>query len=93
MPLSRVTFRAAGSFAIRWTVMAFLTLAPGLVAADHGAPVLPPKTGVDWTTWLLIGGAVAAIGLAAWAFLAPDRAESRDGSASSEGAQPRRPIR
>ena len=66
--------------------MAFFTLAPGLVAADHGAPVLPPKTGVDWTTWLLVAGAVAAVGLAAWAFLAPDRAESRDGSASSEGA-------
>jgi LPXTG-motif cell wall-anchored protein len=93
MPPSRVTFRAAGSLAIRWTVMAFFTLAPALVAADHGAPVLPPKTGVDWTTWLLIAGAVAAVGLAAWAFLAPDRAESRDGSASSEGAQPRPPTR
>ena len=75
--------------------MAFLTLAPGLVAADHGAPVLPPKTGVDWTSWLLIGGAVAAVGLAAWAFFAPDRAESRHGirdppRAIGAGGRPRR---
>ena len=68
--------------------MAFFALAPALAAADHGAPVLPPKTGVDWTTWLLIVGAVAAVGLAAWAFLAPDRGESRSGAASSEGAKP-----
>jgi LPXTG-motif cell wall-anchored protein len=63
------------------------------VAADHGAPVRPPKTGVDWTTWLLIAGAVAAVGLGAWAFLAPDRAESSHGSGSSQGAQPRPPTR
>ena len=73
--------------------MAFSVLAPAVVSADHGAPVLPPKTGADWTTWLLIVGAVAAVGLAAWAFLAPDRTEPRGGSASSEGAQPRPPTR
>jgi LPXTG-motif cell wall-anchored protein len=73
--------------------MPFLALVPGLAAADHAAPVLPPKTGVDWTTWLLIAGAVAAVGLAAWAFLAPDRAEPRGGSASSQGAEPRPPTR
>jgi LPXTG-motif cell wall-anchored protein len=72
--------------------MAFFTLASGLAAADHGAPVLPPKTGVDWTTWLLIVGAVAAVGLAAWAFLAPDRTESRK-SGASEGVKPGPPAR
>jgi LPXTG-motif cell wall-anchored protein len=54
--------------------------------------VLPPKTGVDWTTWLLIVGAVAAVGLAAWAFLAPDRTESHGGSAAPKGAEPRPPA-
>jgi len=73
--------------------MASLALAPGLAAADHGAPVLPPRTGADWTTWALVAGAVAAVGLAAWAFLAPDRRESGGESASSEGAEPRPPTR
>ena len=92
MPPSRVSLRAAWGPAIRWMLTAFFWVAPGLAAADHTAPVLPPKTGVDWTTWLLIVGAVAAVGLAAWAFLAPDRTESHGGSAAPKGAEPRPPA-
>src|SRR5262245_45105482 len=93
MPPSRISLRAAWGPAIRWMLTGFFLGAPGLAAADHAAPVLPPKTGVDWTTWLLIVGAVAAVGLAAWAFLAPDRAESPGASAGPKGAEPRPPAR
>ena len=72
--------------------MASLALAPGLAAADHGAPVLPPRTGADWTAWVLVAGAVAAVGLAAWALPRPDRRESRDGVRIVRGAQPRHPT-
>jgi hypothetical protein len=43
-------------------------------AADHGAPATP--AGGDWTVWLLVGGALVAVGLAAWAFLAPERPDA-----------------
>jgi LPXTG-motif cell wall-anchored protein len=72
--------------------MAAIALAPELAAADHAAPVLPPKTGADWTTWLLIAGAVAAVVLAAWAFLAPDREDHPARPGSSESAEPRPPA-
>jgi hypothetical protein len=46
---------------------------PGLVLADHGVPAAPEGGSLGWVSWLLISGAVAAVGLAAWAFLAPER--------------------
>jgi hypothetical protein len=50
-----------------------LSLIPGLVLADHGVPAPPQGGGLGWVSWLLISGAVAAVGLAAWALLAPER--------------------
>jgi hypothetical protein len=86
------TLRAAGRFATRWIAVVGLGLAPALASADHGG--LPPlKSGLDWTTWLLIVGAIAAVGIAAWAFFAPDRPEGRPGSTPpdrSESESPRR---
>ena len=79
MPPLRVLFRAAGRSATRWIATVFFGLTPGLAAADHGAPALPPRSGLDWTSWLLVAGAVAAVSLAAWAFFAPDRTEARPG--------------
>ncbi len=62
------------------TALVALALLPLDAAADHVAP--PVTTGLGWTTWLLIAGAVAAVALAAWAFFAPDRPEPpRDASA------------
>jgi hypothetical protein len=49
-------------------------LAPLRALADHPGGATP-SGGVDWTTWLLAAGALVAIGLAAWAFLAPERTE------------------
>jgi hypothetical protein len=95
MPPLRVlsrALRAAGRFASRWIATAFCGLIPGLAGADHGAPVLPPRTGLDWMSWLLVAGAVAAVGLAAWAFFAPDRAAARPGSTPPDRSEPERPA-
>jgi hypothetical protein len=48
-----------------------LTNAARLAFADHGIPA-PARTGFGWLSWLLVAGAVVAVGLAAWAFFAPD---------------------
>jgi hypothetical protein len=60
---------------MRWIVLAVCLLVTALASADHGVPP-PPRGGLGWLVWLLIVGAVAAVGLAAWAFFAPDRPES-----------------
>ena len=91
MPPLRVLCRAAGRSATRWIATAFFGLTPGGAAADHGAPVLPPRGGLAWTSWLLVAGAVAAVGLAAWAFFAPDRTEARPGSTAPGGSEPEPP--
>ena len=94
MPPLRVPLRAAGRSATGWIATVALALVPGLAGADHGAPALPPRTGFDWTSWLLIGGAVAAVSLAAWAFFAPDRPAAgpspRD-PRRSDGSEPESP--
>jgi hypothetical protein len=91
MPPLRVPFRAAGRSAAGWIATVFFGLTPGLAAADHGALVLPPRGGLAWTSWLLVAGAVAAVGLAAWAFFAPDRTEARPGSTAPGGSEPEPP--
>jgi hypothetical protein len=57
---------------MRWIVTAVVLLAAAPALADHGMPA-SARGGFDWTTWLLVAGAVVAVGLAAWAFFAPDR--------------------
>lgn len=91
MPPLRVLFRAAGRSATGWFATAVFALVSGPAGADHGAPVLPPRTGFDWTSWLLIGGAIAAVSLAAWAFFAPDQPAARRGSMVSDGSEPESP--
>ena len=41
-------------------------------------------------SWLLVGGAVIAVGLAAWAFFAPDRPDSGPGASRRDGPEPPR---
>ena len=57
-------------------VVAVVLLTAALALADHGVPA-SARSGSDWTTWLLVAGAVAAVILAAWAFFAPDRPDGR----------------
>ena len=72
---------------MRWIVMAVCALTTAPAMADHGVP-LPARSGLGWMTWVLIGGAVVAVGLAAWAFFAPDRPEGVPGSSAPDGAEP-----
>jgi hypothetical protein len=67
-----------------------LALAPLQALADHGMPATPTR-GIDWTTWVLVAGAVVALGLAAWAFLAPERAEPPAPESPTRGEAPPRP--
>ena len=78
MPPLKVLLRAPGRSApIRIATVA-VALVPTLAAADHLGPVGAARGGgLDWTSWLLVAGAVAAVGLAAWAFFAPDRSDER----------------
>jgi hypothetical protein len=59
-------------------------------SADHGVPA-SGRPGPGWTLWLLIAGAVAAVGLAAWAFFAPDRREDAARPTPPDGAGPEPP--
>jgi hypothetical protein len=59
---------------------AALAASARLAFADHPIAA-PPAGGFGWLSWLLVAGAVVAVGLAAWAFFAPD-----DADASSEPA-------
>lgn len=92
MPPLRILFRAAGRSATRWIATVFFGLTPGVAAADHGAPVLPSRSGLDWTSWLLVAGAVAAVSLAAWAFFAPDHTAARPGSTAPDALEPEPPA-
>ena len=80
MPLPKALFRAMGRSALHCIAPAVFALAPTFAAADHAGPVGAARGGgLDWTSWLLVAGAVAAVGLAAWAFFAPDRSDDRAG--------------
>jgi hypothetical protein len=72
---------------MRWIVLAVCLLAAAPTLADHGVPV-PARGGLGWMTWLLVGGAVIAVGLAAWAFFAPDRPEGGPSSARGDRSEP-----
>jgi hypothetical protein len=79
-------------FDMRWIATAILALTPALAMADHGAPT-PARTGLGWTSWLLIAGAIVAVSLAAWAFFAPDRPEHRRRPTPQDGPEPEPPAR
>ena len=89
MPRPRKPARAVTRFVARWLATTALGLVPAAAVADHFAPV-SPKRGFDWMTWLLVAGAVAAVGLAAWAFFAPERSDSRAEGPESEPESTRR---
>jgi hypothetical protein len=72
---------------MRWIVTAVCLLATARALADHGVPA-PARSGLGWMSWLLVGGAVIAVGLAAWAFFAPDRPEGRPGCSREDGPEP-----
>lgn len=76
MPHPRMPARAVTRVVARSLETTALGLIPRAALADHFSPV-SPKLGFDWMTWLLVAGAVAAVGLAAWAFFAPERPASR----------------
>lgn len=61
-------------------------LLPGLrlASADHGAPATA-RPGSGWMSWLLVAGAVVAVGLAAWAFFAPDPGDGASTPADPSG--------
>jgi hypothetical protein len=93
MPPSRVPLRAAERAATAWIVTAVPALTARVATADHGGPV-SGKGGLDWMTWLLLAGAVAAVSLAAWAFFAPDRAETRrTPPTDADASEPEPPAR
>jgi hypothetical protein len=78
MPPVKVLLRAFGRSALIRIATLAAALVPTLAAADHfGAVGAARGGGLDWTSWLLVAGAVAAAGLAAWAFFAPDRSDER----------------
>jgi hypothetical protein len=85
--------RTAGRSAPTWIVTAAFGLLPDLVTADHLGPVGPARGGLDWTSWLLVVGAVAAVGLAAWAFFAPDRPDGRAGPPPPDRSESEPPVR
>jgi len=55
----------------------------GPASADHS---LPPVrgSGPDWMAWLLVTGGLLAVGLAAWAFLAPEKSSGSGGPGEPE---------
>ena len=72
---------------MRWIVLAVCLLAAAPTLADHGVPT-PARSGLGWMSWLLVGGAVIAVSLAAWAFFAPDRPDGGPGSSRRNGPEP-----
>jgi hypothetical protein len=71
-----------------------LALLPALAAADHFGPVGAARGGgLDWTSWLLVAGAVAAVGLAAWAFFAPDHPDNQGAQPSPDQSKSEPPAR
>jgi hypothetical protein len=77
---------------MRWIVIAVVLLTTALALADHGVPA-SARSGFDWTTWLLVAGAVAAVSLAAWAFFAPDRPEDRPRPTAPDRPESQPPTR
>jgi hypothetical protein len=77
---------------MRWIAAAIVTLATGVATADHGVPA-PAAGRLGWTTWLLVAGAVVAVGLAAWAFFAPDRPDDPAEPGTRRSREPERPSR
>ena len=84
---------APGRSARTWTATAVFGLLPDLVSADHLGSVGPARGGLDWTSWLLVAGAVAAVSLAAWAFFAPDRSDRRSDPPSPDRTESEPPAR
>jgi drug/metabolite transporter (DMT)-like permease len=76
MPSCKDLLVVTGRFGRALTATVLLSLGATLVFADHGVPS-PARTGFGWMSWLLVAGAVIAVGLAAWAFFAPDREPNR----------------
>lgn len=94
MPLPKALFRAMGRAAPRWITPVAFALVPTLSAADHLGPVGAARGGgLDWTSWLLVAGAVAAVGLAAWAFFAPDRSDGRADPPAPDRSESEPPAR
>jgi hypothetical protein len=78
MPSVTIPLHAARRSAPSWIVTVAVALVPVLAAADHlGGVGAVRGGGLDWISWLLVAGAVAAVSLAAWAFFAPDRTDGR----------------
>jgi LPXTG-motif cell wall-anchored protein len=75
MPSIRDFLAATGSLRAGWTAATLLLVGLPLAWADHGVPA-PARTGSSWMSWLLVAGAVVAVGLAGWAFFAPDRGDA-----------------
>jgi hypothetical protein len=78
MPPLRIPRGAPGRSRSRWATAAALSLVPAPVLADHGVPATPEGGSLGWVSWLLISGAVAAVALAAWALLAPERPDDNE---------------
>ena len=76
MPSREDLLVVIGRFGLALTVTVLLSLVATLAFADHGVPS-PARSGFGWMSWLLVAGAVIAVGLAAWAFFAPDREPDR----------------
>jgi hypothetical protein len=85
MPSCKDLLATAGRFGQGLTA-ALLAVAPSTAFADHGVPA-PARTGFGWLSWLLVAGAVVAVGLAAWAFFAPDHDDEPSGPARRGGAR------
>ena len=81
MPSREDLIVVIGRFGLALTVTVLPSLGATLVFADHGVPS-PARTGFGWMSWLLVAGAVIAVGLAAWAFFAPDREPDGGGKAA-----------
>lgn len=76
---------------MRWIVtVVVVLLTTTLALGDHG---VPPRNGFDWTTWLLVAGAVGAVSLGAWAFFAPDRGEDRPKPVTPDRSDRKPPTR
>lgn len=84
---------APGRSARTWIATGVFGLLPDLVSADHLGSVGPARGGLDWTSWLLVVGAVAAVSLAAWAFFAPDRPDGRSASPPPDRSESEPPAR
>jgi len=94
MPSPKVLLRAVRDSALGLIAAVGLALVPGAASADHLGPVGAARGGgLDWTSWLLVAGAVAAVSLAAWAFFAPDRPEGPDKPPSPDRSKSEPPAR